>query len=105
MSNPATQGTGPMRTTGNVVNKTTTMVCTASIVMKKMIFEIRMPFSAEAAPSKSGRTLRVFDRFNFEYMFLIMEKESNVSDLLIGLLLNIVKIIIYGAIAIDLIFD
>lgn len=29
------------------------MVCTASIVMKKMIFEIRMPFSAEATPSIS----------------------------------------------------
>lgn len=53
-SNLDTQGTGTMRTTGNVVNKTTTMVCTASIVMKKMIFEIRMPFSAEATPSVSS---------------------------------------------------
>ena len=30
------------------------VLCTASIVMKKMIFEIRMPFSAEATPSISS---------------------------------------------------
>ena len=34
-----------------------------------------------------------------------MKQEPNVSDLLLGLILNIIKIIIFGAIAIDLIFD
>ncbi len=34
-----------------------------------------------------------------------MEYENNVFDLLIGLVINIVKIVIFGAIAIDLIFD
>lgn len=33
------------------------------------------------------------------------QSDPNVGDLLIGLIINIVKIIIFGAIAIDLIFD
>lgn len=34
-----------------------------------------------------------------------MKQEPDVIDLLLGLILNIIKIIFFGAIAIDLIFD
>ena len=34
-----------------------------------------------------------------------MEKQPDIIDLLIGLVVSIIKIIVFGAIAIDLIFD